>query len=47
MFFYVDGTSAASQENVEEEKPPIDPLPKEPCLNALAELRRAKFYQVS
>uniref|UniRef100_A0A1I8C2J5 DZF domain-containing protein n=1 Tax=Meloidogyne hapla TaxID=6305 RepID=A0A1I8C2J5_MELHA len=31
---------------VEEEAPPIDPLPKEACLNALAELRRAKFYQV-
>ena len=31
---------------VEEELPPIDPLPKHPCLNALAELRRAKFYQV-
>uniref|UniRef100_A0A914KYN4 DZF domain-containing protein n=1 Tax=Meloidogyne incognita TaxID=6306 RepID=A0A914KYN4_MELIC len=31
---------------VEEEAPPIDPLPREACLNALAELRRAKFYQV-
>ncbi|KAL3085038.1 hypothetical protein niasHS_010107 [Heterodera schachtii] len=37
-----DGTSAASQV---EEKPPTDPLPKEPCLKALAELRHAKFFQ--
>ena len=25
---------------------PTDPLPNGPCLNALAELRHAKFYQV-
>uniref|UniRef100_A0A183C7H0 DZF domain-containing protein n=1 Tax=Globodera pallida TaxID=36090 RepID=A0A183C7H0_GLOPA len=37
-----DGTSAASQV---EEMTPTDPLPKEPCLNALAELRHAKFFQ--
>jgi hypothetical protein len=25
---------------------PADPLPKEPCLEALAQLRHAKWYQV-
>jgi hypothetical protein len=35
-----------SEIKVEEELPPIDPLPKHACLNALAELRRTKFYQV-
>jgi hypothetical protein len=28
------------------EEPASDPLPREPCLKALAELRRTKFYQV-
>lgn len=43
-------TGAANPEaakEANEEKPPLDPLPKEPCLQALAELRHAKFYQVS
>jgi hypothetical protein len=30
----------------EEQTLPADPLPKDPCLNALAELRHAKYYQV-
>lgn len=30
----------------EEQTLPTDPLPKDPCLNALAELRHAKYYQV-
>lgn len=40
VFYFLDETAATTFEK------PADALPVKPCLNALAELRHAKWYQV-